>query len=98
MPETAWREDLDELLRAVANPHRRRILELVWPEPHSAGELSDALGLAPASTSEHLKVLRKTGLVKLTVSGTFRICHADPARIGRLVALLGRAFPLEEEP
>jgi DNA-binding transcriptional ArsR family regulator len=32
--------------------------------------LAEELGIAPATASEHLKVLRKTGLVDLTASGT----------------------------
>src|SRR5262245_61760970 len=55
-------EDADELLRALAHPARREILRQCWREPKSAGALTSTLGLAAASTSEHLKVLRKTGL------------------------------------
>jgi DNA-binding transcriptional ArsR family regulator len=69
--------EVDELLRGLAHPARRGILSLCWTEPVPAGTLSDALGLAPASTSEHLKVLRKTGLVVLTKDGTFRRYQTD---------------------
>ena len=55
-------EDLDELVRALASPHRRSILRLVWAGERGAGELAQRLDLAPASVSEHLRVLRKTGL------------------------------------
>jgi DNA-binding transcriptional ArsR family regulator len=77
-------EHADELLRALAHPARREILRQCWREPKSAGALTSTLGLAAASTSEHLKVLRKTGLVVLTKDGTFRWYQADPARVAAL--------------
>jgi DNA-binding transcriptional ArsR family regulator len=69
---------LDETLRALAHPARRQILELVRSRELPAGEIVAAVGLAPASVSEHLKVLRKTGLVVMTASGTWRRYRADP--------------------
>jgi DNA-binding transcriptional ArsR family regulator len=86
-------EELDELLRAMAGPHRRRILQHVWDRELGAGELADRLGLAPASVSEHLKVLRKSGLVAMRVDGTYRLYRARPQRLGELVRLLARAYP-----
>lgn len=90
-------EDLDELLRAVASPHRRLILRHVWGGERGAGELADRLGLAPASVSEHLKVLRKTGLVSMRVAGTYRLYRAQSRRMGDLVRLLGETFPPSNE-
>jgi DNA-binding transcriptional ArsR family regulator len=86
-------EDLDELLRAMASAHRRSILQHVWVRELGAGELADRLGLAPASVSEHLKVLRKTGLVGMRVDGTYRLYQARPERVGELLRLLAQAFP-----
>jgi DNA-binding transcriptional ArsR family regulator len=93
VPETP--DELDRLLRAVANPHRRLILQECWARDRSAGELAEVLDLAPASTSEHLKVLRKHGLVDLTANGTFRMYRSQHATILRLRALLEAAFPME---
>ena len=45
----------------------------------AAGELAAASGLAAASVSEHLKVLRKTGLVVLERQGRFRLYRTDPS-------------------
>lgn len=85
-------EEADELLRALAHPARRAILRECWREPRSAGALSETVELAAASTSEHLKVLRKTGLVVLTKDGTFRWYRADPARVAALAEWLS-TFP-----
>ena len=85
--------ELEELLRAVASVHRRSILRLVWVGERGAGELAEALGLAPASVSEHLKVLRKTGLVVVRIEGTYRWYRAVPARVHELIGLLTQEFP-----
>jgi DNA-binding transcriptional ArsR family regulator len=74
----------DELLRAIAHPARRRILLLADGGAVAAGELADAVGLAGATVSEHLKVLRKTGLVTLERDGTWRRYRTDAARLRQL--------------
>ncbi|UWZ39263.1 winged helix-turn-helix transcriptional regulator [Dactylosporangium roseum] len=79
---------MDELLRALAHPARRKLLRLCWRTARPAGALSTALGLAPASTSEHLKVLRKTALLVLHKQGTLRYYQANPARVAQLGAWL----------
>lgn len=54
---------LDDTLAALADPVRRRVVELLAERPWRAGELSDALGTTPSAMSKHLKVLRRHGLV-----------------------------------
>ena len=80
--------DVDELLRAIAHPARRELLRLCRAGPQPAGALTEALGLAPASTSEHLKVLRKTGLLVLEKQGTFRLYRTETARLAQLARWL----------
>jgi len=88
--------EFDDLLRALANPHRRRIVQECLSAPRSAGELAELLDLAPASASEHLKVLRKHGLVDLTVEGTFRIYRTRRPAVLRLRRLFDVVLPTEE--
>ena len=76
--------EADELLRALAHPARREIVRRCWDGPVAAGDLTEAVGLAAASTSEHLKVLRKTGLLALSRDGTFRRYRADRSRLSAL--------------
>jgi DNA-binding transcriptional ArsR family regulator len=47
----------------LAEPARRRILDLLRERPHPVGELVDRLGLSQPGTSKHLRVLRDAGLV-----------------------------------
>jgi DNA-binding transcriptional ArsR family regulator len=56
----------------------------------SAGALADELGPANATASEHLKVLRKTGLVTMTVQGTWRLYSTDRGRVAEAATRLAR--------
>ena len=70
-------ETLDERLRALSHPARRALFEACLEEARPAGQLVELIDLAPASVSEHLKVLRKSGLLVLERDGRFRRFRAD---------------------
>jgi DNA-binding transcriptional ArsR family regulator len=55
-----------------------------------AGELVAMTGLAGASVSEHLKVLRKSGLLVLNARGRWRVFRADPAVLQAIAAELDK--------
>jgi DNA-binding transcriptional ArsR family regulator len=55
---------VDRTLAALADPHRRRVVDLLRERPHRAGELAEAVGLTPPAMSRHLKALRQSGLVE----------------------------------
>jgi DNA-binding transcriptional ArsR family regulator len=57
---------IDQTLAALADPHRRRAVDLLVDRPHRAGELAAALSLTPSVMSRHLRVLRECGLVEET--------------------------------
>ena len=54
---------LDTALAALADPVRRRTIELLALRPHRAGELADTLEVTPPTMSKHLRILRQGGLV-----------------------------------
>jgi DNA-binding transcriptional ArsR family regulator len=56
--------DLDATLSALADPYRRRTVDLLSEGPLRAGELAQAIGLPPPAMSRHLRVLRNSGLVE----------------------------------
>lgn len=68
MTDAAERSDaeLDRTLAALADPHRRRVIDLLRDRPRRAGELAEALGLQAPAMSRHLRVLRESGLVEET--------------------------------
>lgn len=53
----------DAALKALAEPNRRAILELVRDRPHSMGEIADNFDITPQAVSQHLRVLKQAGLV-----------------------------------
>lgn len=55
---------LDRTLAALADPARRRAVDLMRVRPRRAGELASSLGLRAPAMSRHLRVLRTTGLVE----------------------------------
>ena len=57
---------LDRTLAALADPHRRLVVERLRERPHRAGELAQAAGLTAAAMSRHLRTLRQSGLVEET--------------------------------
>jgi DNA-binding transcriptional ArsR family regulator len=56
---------LDRTLAALADPDRRRTIDLLREGPRRAGELARAIGLPAPAMSRHLRVLRQSGLVKV---------------------------------
>ena len=61
---TARNLDLDAMLAALADPHRRPTIDLLRERPRRVSELADAVGLALPAMSRHLRTLRKCGLVE----------------------------------
>jgi DNA-binding transcriptional ArsR family regulator len=55
---------LDRTLTALADPHRRRIVELLRERPRRAGEIAEAVGLNPPALSRHLKSLKANRLIE----------------------------------
>jgi DNA-binding transcriptional ArsR family regulator len=54
---------LDGTLAALADPVRRRTIELLAERPRRAGELAQALEVSPSTMSKHLRLLRAHDLV-----------------------------------
>jgi len=55
---------LDRTLAALADPQRRKAIDLLAGRPRPAGELARDLGLTPPAMSRHLRTLRQCGLVE----------------------------------
>src|SRR5262249_20301762 len=63
MKSAALRSDVDGTLAALADPTRRRVIDLLRERPRRAGELASAFRMSPPAMSRHLRVLRTRGLV-----------------------------------
>jgi len=68
------------LFEILAEPNRRRVLDLLRERERTVGELVDALGMSQPAVSKHLRVLRDAGLVEARVDGQRRIyrLRAEP--------------------
>ncbi|HAX52923.1 autorepressor SdpR family transcription factor [Muricomes intestini] len=62
---------MSETLKAISDPVRRKILELLKSERLSAGEIGSHFELTGATISHHLSVLKKAGLVTETREKNF---------------------------
>jgi DNA-binding transcriptional ArsR family regulator len=65
-------------LAAIADPTRRRIVELLAQRERTAGELVDEFEMSAPAISQHLKVLREAGLVTVRADGQSRIQALNP--------------------
>jgi len=75
---------------ALADPTRRRIVELLAEKERSAGELASQFSTSRPAVSRHLRVLREQGLVQVRGEAQRRIYSLDPAPLAELDAWLAR--------
>lgn len=77
-------------LLALADPTRRRIVELLAERDRTAGELVQAFDVSAPAISQHLKVLRAAGLVVTRAQGQKRIQSLNPTGLDEVGAWLER--------
>ena len=73
---------------AVAEPNRRRILDLLREGERPAGELVEALAISQPGVSKHLRHLRDAGLVSVRADGQRRLYRVEPKGLAELEAWL----------
>ncbi len=93
---------METALKAIAEPHRRRILSLVREQELSAGEIASHFEVTRPAVSQHLTVLREAGLVDERRNGTRRLYRARPEGLAELKEFLdafwgGRLEALKRE-
>lgn len=73
-----------EPLQVIAAPRRLRILELVWDQELTAGQIAAQFEVSWPAISQHLRVLKEAGFVLERRQGTSRIYRTDQAALGSL--------------
>lgn len=73
---------------ALAEPNRRRILDVLRDGERPAGDLVDALAISQPGVSKHLKLLREAGLVSVRAEGQRRLYRLEPRGLAQLDAWL----------
>ncbi len=81
---------MEAALKAIAEPHRRRILRLVWNAERPAGEIAAQFEVSHAAISQHLRVLKEAGLVEERRDGRRRLYRVRMDSIEELRAGLER--------
>jgi len=81
----------NDLFGALADPTRRKVIELLSDEPRRAGELAAAVGTSAPVMSRHLRVLLENGIVadeRPPDDARARVFRLRPERIHDLQAWL----------
>jgi DNA-binding transcriptional ArsR family regulator len=73
-----------DVFAAVADPTRRRILEMVAASDMSAGQIADMFQVSRPAVSKHLRVLREAGLLSSRGVAQRRIYSVNPAALDEL--------------
>ena len=92
LPDVVWAEDLANLAWALAHPARVRIIRVLLSRTSCmCGEIVEEMPLAQSTVSQHLKILKETGLVQGEIDGP-RVCYcinkAALAKLKKLIASL----------
>jgi DNA-binding transcriptional ArsR family regulator len=69
---------------ALADPNRRRMVEMLAGRELSAGEIGSEFEISAPAVSQHLKVLKEASIVRVRVDGQRRIYALDPAGFAEL--------------
>lgn len=89
-----WRENyLNKAFKALADPTRRRILDLLKQQDLTAGQIADQFDMSKPSISHHLNILKNTDLVRDQKKGQYIIYSLNTTV---LQDLIGCFFSLTE--
>lgn len=81
-----------ELLKALANPHRLRVLCLLAQGELSVGQINAAVDLSQSALSQHLAVLRENALVAVRRHSQTMYYSLAPGPVHDLIEVLHRAY------
>jgi DNA-binding transcriptional ArsR family regulator len=74
----------EDLFRALADPTRRTVFEILRDGPRSVAELAGELPVSRPAVSQHLKALKAAGLVREKPHGARRFYEIDPEGLAPL--------------
>ncbi len=79
-----------DVFNAVAEADRREILDFLFAEDSSVGEIVEKLAMSQPQVSKHLRVLGEVGLVSCRPDGRRRIYRAEPVRLAPVLTWLAK--------
>lgn len=69
---------LEGIFGAIADPHRRAILDLLVHEDCTAGEIARQFPISRPAVAKHLRVLERSDLIRITRRGRERVHRLNP--------------------
>lgn len=88
---------IDAILHALGDPTRRAMVESLSHGPKSVSKLAEPLNVTLTAVGQHLKVLKKGGLVKTQKDGRVRVCMLDGSGFALLKAWIEDQRPAMEK-
>lgn len=82
--------ELDGVYRALADPTRRRMIELLAAGPVSVSELAGPFAMTLPAALQHVRVLESSGIIRTEKHGRVRHCHLNHGRIAEAESWLAR--------
>ncbi|MDJ0590086.1 MAG: autorepressor SdpR family transcription factor [Pleurocapsa sp. MO_226.B13] len=88
---------MNEIYKALSDPNRRRILELLRDRDMTAGELADCFNLAKSTLSGHFAVLKQADLIQADKKGVTITYHLNLSVLEDALLLMASTFKLSLE-
>jgi len=81
-----------EVLKAMGNPHRLAVIDLLREGERTVGDIAEAVGLSISNTSQHLTVLKSVGIVQRRKEGTTCFYRVTAPAIFQAFDCLGKVL------
>lgn len=74
-------EPVRDVFQAIADPHRRRIIDLLSKEPMTLNSIAEKFDISRPAISQHIKFLSQCGIVEVEQIGRERYCKIQPQNL-----------------
>ena len=88
---------MNDIYKALSDPNRRRILELLRDRDMTAGEIADRFDLARSTLSRHFSLLKQADLIQADKKGTTITYHLNLSVLEDALLLMASTFKLSLE-
>ncbi len=86
-----------DVFQAIADPHRRAILELLARQNLTVNGVADHFAISRPAVSKHIKILAECGLVVVQRHGRERYCEVQPQKLDEVTDWLAQYQQLWEQ-
>ena len=88
---------MNDIYKALADPNRRRILELLRDRDLTAGEIAEHFDLARSTLSGHFTILKQADLIQADKKGTTITYHLNFSVLEEALLMMASTFKLSLE-